>query len=311
MSHWLAVQWIRSRRRVYRRLGSALAISAGLAYLTGVALGLRGSTLSAPAWTTGDVEWHQEVGVDRLRLAQRDDFRWRLGAVAKPSRVERSGLPRWSTIIRRPRHLEEVAGGWPFRTVVARIRVAEFSELPRVSQTLYWDSERGVVHLADAQGAWPRFVRSNVAYVQQDGSLVPRPFFDGVRATLPKASSPEEALALETERGPDPGTSPLIQLIDPARRALFEVFNGPVKVDGGVTVRVGNGVLLVPLAPYWTGLVMSTAAFTGAYLILIYGRRCAAVVKRFRSGACMKCGYSLEGLAASHCPECGSKLTQA
>ena len=96
------------------------------------------------------------------------------------------------------------------------------------------------------------------------------------------------------------------------------LLGGP-RVEGGFVLgtvlpdlpdNLGPGAF--PYWPIWSGLLIDTAAYGGAWWIALLGvgmlvSTLRATIRR-RRGQCPRCGYSLTGLAAgSPCPECGPK----
>jgi len=91
---------------------------------------------------------------------------------------------------------------------------------------------------------------------------------------------------------------------------------GRARVHGGIAVphgwtgsaRAGATTMLLPLTPIWPGLLMNTAFYTAAWLLVVAGR---GMLKRYRQrrrqrrGRCSACGYDLVGDLAGGCPECG------
>ncbi len=67
------------------------------------------------------------------------------------------------------------------------------------------------------------------------------------------------------------------------------------------------GRLILPLRPIWRGVAVDLCIYTvfvfGAYFTF---RLSAGILRAWR-GQCVDCSYSLHGLAANQCPECGSR----
>jgi hypothetical protein len=65
----------------------------------------------------------------------------------------------------------------------------------------------------------------------------------------------------------------------------------------------------IPLRPIWVGLTADTLLFATLWLVtwsvLTIPRRFVREVARFRSGACIECGYDLGYDFIHGCPECG------
>ncbi len=92
----------------------------------------------------------------------------------------------------------------------------------------------------------------------------------------------------------------------PALRAVFrprplDGFTPPQWLPGQ---RDGNPHPCLPYKPVWSGLLIDTAAFAGAWLVT--GSVCGAARRRWRvsRGHCPCCGYDLLGIEGT-CPECG------
>jgi hypothetical protein len=74
---------------------------------------------------------------------------------------------------------------------------------------------------------------------------------------------------------------------------------------------VSESAILLPLHPYWPGLLANTLfyalLFATLHQLAAYARR----ARRRRRNRCTACGYDLQGLNAPTCPECGRALSPA
>ncbi len=64
-------------------------------------------------------------------------------------------------------------------------------------------------------------------------------------------------------------------------------------------------VRVIPISPIWVGLLADVAIFAAGFAIL--GHLGGVLKRRLgrRPGHCVHCGYDLQGLSSSKCPECG------
>jgi hypothetical protein len=71
----------------------------------------------------------------------------------------------------------------------------------------------------------------------------------------------------------------------------------------------GNVPVPIPFHPVWIGLIGDTLIYAtlwlGLWSVLVIPRRFVRELARFRSGACIRCGYDLGYDFIKGCPECG------
>lgn len=67
----------------------------------------------------------------------------------------------------------------------------------------------------------------------------------------------------------------------------------------------GGSMDVLPILPIWSGLIVNTAVYGGAWWLVLIGPRRARRWRRRRRGWCVACGYDLEGQVVGGCPECG------
>lgn len=93
-------------------------------------------------------------------------------------------------------------------------------------------------------------------------------------------------------------------------RLTYSVVGG-VPLDNKIDRHAGGGATFhysgLAYSPIWSGLLVNTAFFALVWLGLLYfcgtGRRWWPA-----PGRCTSCGYNLQGLKQSVCPECGKSL---
>jgi hypothetical protein len=77
----------------------------------------------------------------------------------------------------------------------------------------------------------------------------------------------------------------------------------------------GSARAPIPIHPIWSGLALNTdfygAIWLGLWSVLVIPRRFFREVGRFRSGACIRCGYDLGYDFIHGCPECGWRRDDA
>lgn len=85
------------------------------------------------------------------------------------------------------------------------------------------------------------------------------------------------------------------------------------RAEGGIPfepslVRARRGmaeIRALPYRPIWPGIAVDTAAYGLIGWLVFGGLRFLRAAWRRRRRCCPECGYSLEGIAAGVCPECG------
>lgn len=83
---------------------------------------------------------------------------------------------------------------------------------------------------------------------------------------------------------------------------------------GGITLWTNNGQgpldrFALPLFPLWPGFALNTLVFAAGIAVLWHVPAGARRMGRRRSGRCLTCGYTVEGLTI--CPECGRQAISA
>jgi len=90
----------------------------------------------------------------------------------------------------------------------------------------------------------------------------------------------------------------------------------PVEVTGGFDlgskVKPGVGIeqRVLPYRPIWPGLAANLAAFSIATFFLLTVPWALRRESRRRRNRCVECGYSLDGLRGTSCPECGHAVSR-
>lgn len=59
------------------------------------------------------------------------------------------------------------------------------------------------------------------------------------------------------------------------------------------------------LVNFWVFAGVSVGCFFGAYAVNL---RMVRISRRIENGMCWKCGYRLDGIESTNCPECGSAI---
>lgn len=66
----------------------------------------------------------------------------------------------------------------------------------------------------------------------------------------------------------------------------------------------------VPYLPLWPGLILNTLFYAGIWWALLAILRFIRRTLRTRRGLCPSCGYDMQGLSNTPCPECGHAATR-
>ena len=64
----------------------------------------------------------------------------------------------------------------------------------------------------------------------------------------------------------------------------------------------------LPLLPIWSGFLFNTCFYTGLLWACFIGPFAIRRKIRRKRGLCLKCGYDLQGVDHTHCPECGEEI---
>ncbi len=79
-----------------------------------------------------------------------------------------------------------------------------------------------------------------------------------------------------------------------------------VLMDPAVVLATGNGVnavSVIPLTPWWPGLIADVVVWTLLWAMVLVLPREWKRMRRARAGRCSRCGYDIKGVRI--CPECG------
>lgn len=68
------------------------------------------------------------------------------------------------------------------------------------------------------------------------------------------------------------------------------------------------GPISLPVRPIWPGLIANALVYACAIAGVRYGVPALRRRWRGRRGQCLACGYDLQGVEATGCPECGVKI---
>jgi len=75
--------------------------------------------------------------------------------------------------------------------------------------------------------------------------------------------------------------------------------------DGMAEVELFGRRFVLPLDPYWPGLIINTLVFACGWLVLLSTIFWARSTMRLRRGRCPVCAYDLNASVVPGCPECG------